>query len=219
MGSSSPQIILARKTGTILQDILAGIKSPIELVVICDRATAIRTILQAQPGDGILIAGKGHEDYQTRNRKNPLWWPGTSPAALMERQNWCNNSTILTSVCVSLILLIKKWTTWLSMVKQFKFFGAGLTLYEQALMWDSSQPLPVSPATLLSLVTSVIDLLVEQISATPGASSLWEIWQKFSYYKEVQSDAIYTYNLYTENPRREWSCSELRNQFQTSPRF
>jgi len=33
--------------------------------VICDRATAIRTaILQAQPGDGILIAGKGHEDYQ-----------------------------------------------------------------------------------------------------------------------------------------------------------
>jgi len=42
-----------------------GIKSPIEPVVICDRATAIRTaILQAQPGDGILIAGKGHEDYQ-----------------------------------------------------------------------------------------------------------------------------------------------------------
>jgi UDP-N-acetylmuramoyl-L-alanyl-D-glutamate--2,6-diaminopimelate ligase len=30
-----------------------------------DRATAIRTaILQAQPGDGVLIAGKGHEDYQ-----------------------------------------------------------------------------------------------------------------------------------------------------------
>jgi len=45
-----------------LQDILAGIKSPIALI--CDRATAIRTILQAQPGDGILIAGKGHEDYQ-----------------------------------------------------------------------------------------------------------------------------------------------------------
>ncbi len=30
-----------------------------------DRAAAIRTaILQAQPGDGVLIAGKGHEDYQ-----------------------------------------------------------------------------------------------------------------------------------------------------------
>ena len=34
-------------------------------MVICDRATAISTaILQAQPGDGVLIAGKGHEDYQ-----------------------------------------------------------------------------------------------------------------------------------------------------------
>jgi UDP-N-acetylmuramoyl-L-alanyl-D-glutamate--2,6-diaminopimelate ligase len=37
----------------------------VEPIVICDRATAIRTaILQAQPGDGVLIAGKGHEDYQ-----------------------------------------------------------------------------------------------------------------------------------------------------------
>jgi len=49
----------------ILQDILEGIAPSVEPVVICDRATAIRTaILQAQPGDGVLIAGKGHEDYQ-----------------------------------------------------------------------------------------------------------------------------------------------------------
>jgi UDP-N-acetylmuramoyl-L-alanyl-D-glutamate--2,6-diaminopimelate ligase len=49
----------------ILQDILEGIPSSVEPMVICDRATAIRTaILQAQPGDGVLIAGKGHEDYQ-----------------------------------------------------------------------------------------------------------------------------------------------------------
>ena len=33
--------------------------------VISDRALAIeRAIALAQPGDGILIAGKGHEDYQ-----------------------------------------------------------------------------------------------------------------------------------------------------------
>jgi UDP-N-acetylmuramoyl-L-alanyl-D-glutamate--2,6-diaminopimelate ligase len=33
--------------------------------VIADRATAIATAIQrAQPGDGVLIAGKGHEDYQ-----------------------------------------------------------------------------------------------------------------------------------------------------------
>ncbi|BAY36551.1 UDP-N-acetylmuramoylalanyl-D-glutamate--2,6-diaminopimelate ligase [Nostoc sp. NIES-2111] len=49
----------------ILDDILAGIPDTVQPTVIGDRATAIRTaILQAQPGDGVLLAGKGHEDYQ-----------------------------------------------------------------------------------------------------------------------------------------------------------
>lgn len=49
----------------ILQDILAGIPETVNPLVVSDRAAAIRTaILQAQPGDGILLAGKGHEDYQ-----------------------------------------------------------------------------------------------------------------------------------------------------------
>lgn len=49
----------------ILQDILAGIPESVQPTVIGDRAAAIRTaILQAQPGDGVLLAGKGHEDYQ-----------------------------------------------------------------------------------------------------------------------------------------------------------
>lgn len=49
----------------ILQDILAGIPPAIKPLVICDRQEAIHTaIMQAQPGDGVLIAGKGHEDYQ-----------------------------------------------------------------------------------------------------------------------------------------------------------
>jgi UDP-N-acetylmuramoyl-L-alanyl-D-glutamate--2,6-diaminopimelate ligase len=50
----------------ILQDVVAGIKGPLaDNQVICDRAEAIRSaILQAQSGDGIVIAGKGHEDYQ-----------------------------------------------------------------------------------------------------------------------------------------------------------
>ena len=49
----------------ILQDILAGIPQTVRPEVVCDRATAIHTaILQASPGDGVLIAGKGHEDYQ-----------------------------------------------------------------------------------------------------------------------------------------------------------
>ncbi|BAB78029.1 UDP-N-acetylmuramoyl-L-alanyl-D-glutamate--2,6-diaminopimelate ligase [Anabaena sp. FACHB-709] len=49
----------------ILDDILAGIPDTVQPTVIGDRAIAIRTaILQAQPGDGVLLAGKGHEDYQ-----------------------------------------------------------------------------------------------------------------------------------------------------------
>lgn len=49
----------------ILEDILEGIPESANPTVICDRATAIRTaILNAKPEDGILIAGKGHEDYQ-----------------------------------------------------------------------------------------------------------------------------------------------------------
>ncbi|MGK7871935.1 MAG: UDP-N-acetylmuramoyl-L-alanyl-D-glutamate--2,6-diaminopimelate ligase [Xenococcaceae cyanobacterium] len=49
----------------ILQDILAGIPESVEPIVICDRATAIHAAIRdAQPGDGVLIAGKGHEDYQ-----------------------------------------------------------------------------------------------------------------------------------------------------------
>ena len=49
----------------ILKDVVAGIPDTVEPIVIGDRAMAIATaIKQAQPGDGVLIAGKGHEDYQ-----------------------------------------------------------------------------------------------------------------------------------------------------------
>jgi UDP-N-acetylmuramoyl-L-alanyl-D-glutamate--2,6-diaminopimelate ligase len=49
----------------ILQDILAGMGESDKTRVVCDRAQAIRTaILEAEPGDGVLLAGKGHEDYQ-----------------------------------------------------------------------------------------------------------------------------------------------------------
>ena len=49
----------------ILKDVLEGIPSSITPIVNVDRALAIQeAILAAKPGDGILIAGKGHEDYQ-----------------------------------------------------------------------------------------------------------------------------------------------------------
>ncbi len=49
----------------ILDDVVAGIPAAVDAIVIADRAEAIRhAIAMAQPGDGVLIAGKGHEDYQ-----------------------------------------------------------------------------------------------------------------------------------------------------------
>ena len=49
----------------ILQDVVAGIPHTVEPMVMVDRAKAIATAIQeAQAGDGVLIAGKGHEDYQ-----------------------------------------------------------------------------------------------------------------------------------------------------------
>src|SRR6202022_2005728 len=55
----------------IVADILAGIPSPsaakaIKTMVEHDRTRAIQTALRRSgPGDVVLIAGKGHEDYQT----------------------------------------------------------------------------------------------------------------------------------------------------------
>jgi UDP-N-acetylmuramoyl-L-alanyl-D-glutamate--2,6-diaminopimelate ligase len=50
---------------TILADVVAGIPGDRAIQVIADRAEAIaKAIREAQPGDGVLIAGKGHEDYQ-----------------------------------------------------------------------------------------------------------------------------------------------------------
>lgn len=49
----------------IIQDILQGIPDNVKPIVESDRAKAIElAIRMAKPGDGVLIAGKGHEDYQ-----------------------------------------------------------------------------------------------------------------------------------------------------------
>jgi UDP-N-acetylmuramoyl-L-alanyl-D-glutamate--2,6-diaminopimelate ligase len=51
--------------GSIIAQILGGMRNPDNAVAIEDRATAIAwTIARAGPADCVLIAGKGHEDYQ-----------------------------------------------------------------------------------------------------------------------------------------------------------
>ncbi|PTQ89877.1 UDP-N-acetylmuramoyl-L-alanyl-D-glutamate--2,6-diaminopimelate ligase [Agitococcus lubricus] len=49
----------------IIADIVTGINQPHQMVIIADREQAIRYALShAQAGDLVLVAGKGHEDYQ-----------------------------------------------------------------------------------------------------------------------------------------------------------
>lgn len=49
----------------ILADVMTGISTSKPVLVQVDRHLAIEeAILQAKPGDGVVIAGKGHEDYQ-----------------------------------------------------------------------------------------------------------------------------------------------------------
>ena len=51
--------------GRIVAMILAGLREPARARVVRDRALAIDAALdEARPGDVVLIAGKGHEDYQ-----------------------------------------------------------------------------------------------------------------------------------------------------------
>ncbi len=57
----------------IIKDALPGVPPDKinHLTVIPDRATAIQaSVLAANPGDTVLLAGKGHEDYQTIGKEN-----------------------------------------------------------------------------------------------------------------------------------------------------
>jgi UDP-N-acetylmuramoyl-L-alanyl-D-glutamate--2,6-diaminopimelate ligase len=58
----------------IVDDIVAGLTHPERATIIEDRAAAIAwTIERAADADTILVAGKGHEDYQeTRGKRVPF---------------------------------------------------------------------------------------------------------------------------------------------------
>jgi UDP-N-acetylmuramoyl-L-alanyl-D-glutamate--2,6-diaminopimelate ligase len=72
---------------TILQQIAAGLPAAASGRVVEDRQQAIRTaIAQADPRDVIVIAGKGHEDYQeTAGVKRPFSDAAEAAAALALR--------------------------------------------------------------------------------------------------------------------------------------
>ena len=55
----------------IIKDVLEGMKdSQVPVEAIADRAKAVEhAVMTAQPGDMILLAGKGHETYQVLKDK------------------------------------------------------------------------------------------------------------------------------------------------------
>jgi len=73
----------------ILQDIVAGMAGGASFTVEADRRASIRqAIAEAAPGDTILIAGKGHEDYQILGTtKIPFDDREEAVAALKHRQS------------------------------------------------------------------------------------------------------------------------------------
>jgi UDP-N-acetylmuramoyl-L-alanyl-D-glutamate--2,6-diaminopimelate ligase len=55
----------AEDPAQIIAAIRAGMQAPERATIIADRALAIRTALaRAHAGEVVLVAGKGHEDYQ-----------------------------------------------------------------------------------------------------------------------------------------------------------
>jgi UDP-N-acetylmuramoyl-L-alanyl-D-glutamate--2,6-diaminopimelate ligase len=78
---------VAEDPETILKDILQGLTQSKHQAIV-DRESAILSAVQrAQPGDTILIAGKGHEDYQIIGKeKFPFDDRKVAAACLKQRQ-------------------------------------------------------------------------------------------------------------------------------------
>lgn len=76
-------------SSAIIDEILAGIERPRQAIVIANRAEAInQTIARAEPGDVILLAGKGHETYQEiHGVRHPFSDIEQAKRALQHREN------------------------------------------------------------------------------------------------------------------------------------
>lgn len=68
----------------IVNDILTGLLEPHRARVVAGRAQAVtNTIMQAQPDDIVLVAGKGHEDYQIVGNRRLDYSDRATVAALL----------------------------------------------------------------------------------------------------------------------------------------
>lgn len=74
----------------IVADILTGLEHPDSVMVIHDRATAIAHAIDSSgEGDIILVAGKGHEDYQLVGDRKLIFSDREQVAKLLQRRVGC----------------------------------------------------------------------------------------------------------------------------------
>ncbi len=71
----------------IVDAMRAGLRRPHDVLIELDRAAAIaRSMADARAADVVLIAGKGHEDYQeVRGQRLPFSDPAVARQALQQR--------------------------------------------------------------------------------------------------------------------------------------
>ncbi|SUB18427.1 UDP-N-acetylmuramoyl-L-alanyl-D-glutamate--2,6-diaminopimelate ligase [Pantoea agglomerans] len=68
----------------IVKDILTGLLDPGRARVVSGRAQAVtNAVMQAQPDDIVLVAGKGHEDYQIIGNRRLDYSDRATVAALL----------------------------------------------------------------------------------------------------------------------------------------
>ena len=73
-----------------MADILTGLEHPDSVMVIHDRATAIAHAIDSSgEGDIILVAGKGHEDYQLVGDRKLIFSDREQVAKLLQRRVGC----------------------------------------------------------------------------------------------------------------------------------
>lgn len=72
----------------IVADLLSGVSGPARIEVELDRAAAIRkAVMTAERGDVVLLAGKGHEEYEiTKEGRKPFFEKKIAREAFEERQ-------------------------------------------------------------------------------------------------------------------------------------
>ena len=80
----------------IIREVASGVQGEAEFTTMVDRMEGIETALRlAVPGDTVVVAGKGHEDYQIIGTEKIHFDDGEVIRRILKAREWkatqCNN--------------------------------------------------------------------------------------------------------------------------------